>query len=152
MQLRLFTVPILALLLLTAGCALPTLSRRELTPSPTTATEVQGSIEIRGVRVDLNSGDFTFNGRTTLPEETCIQTTLLGDDVPLPWWPTERCAERQEDGTWAFSASAPAPEVLDATGTPEVMYELWAEAPALPQVEPAVFQFDFYGPPAPPEP
>lgn len=152
MQLRLFAAPLLALVLLMAGCAVPTLSRHELATSPTAATEVRGSIEIRGVHVDLNSGDFTFNGRTTLPEEVCIRTTLLGNDVPLPWWPTERCAERQDEGTWTFTTSAPAPEVLDATGTPEVMYELWAEAPELPQVEPAVFQFDFYGPPAPPEP
>lgn len=35
---------------------------------------------------------YTFSGRTTLPNNSCIQTQLLADGEPVDWWPADQCA------------------------------------------------------------
>lgn len=74
---------------------------------------------------------FTFSGRTTLPNNSCIQTQLLANGEPVSWWPVDQCASLWR-GRWKMIAPLYA---KNAPGklTPGVTYTLRAwqrDAPA----------------------
>lgn len=74
---------------------------------------------------------YIFRGRTTLPNNACIQTQLLADGKPVDWWPVDECASLWR-GHWRMIAplyAKGAPGKL----TPGVTYTLRAwqrDAPA----------------------
>ncbi len=104
-----------------------------------------GIITIESVQV-VSGQQVTFEGKSTLPQDTCVQTQLLADGDPVAWWPADTWVTVQ-DGTWQFTVplgEGETPEKLD----PSVQYRLHAWQQDDPSVE-SVFWFDLAGPPAP---
>lgn len=105
-----------------------------------------GTIETTGVRVEDGSR-ITFEGRSTLPDGTLLQTALDADGAPVAWWPDDASAQ-VADGQWQVQVA------LGEGGAPEALAEdkqyvlrVWEQDD--PAVEAAPFPFDVAAPPAP---
>lgn len=64
------------------------------------APDEQGEIAVAGVQIVGNQ--LQVNGRTTLPNNTCLQTQLLANEQPVSWWPVMYCVPTAE-GTWQIT-------------------------------------------------
>jgi membrane protease YdiL (CAAX protease family) len=107
---------------------------------------IGGKISISGVEVGPTY--IRLKGQSTLPDETCILITLSEDGQPVPWWPTQKCAEPSTDGQWKFLVEfgkAGVPENLEDTLT----YKAKAQAKVDPPIQSPPFVFNLTGPPAP---
>ncbi len=116
-------------------------------PTPGTPQEPRGAIAVEGVQVSL--GDrIVFEGRSTLPDATRLNTELSADGSPVAWWPEEMSVE-VEGGRWQVSVplgEEGAPQELSA----EKQYVLRVWEWGNPAVEAEPFPFDLSAPPAPP--
>lgn len=121
--------------------------------SPTQGVTICGSpnpqfsdlINIRGVQIHDQS-DVGFRGESTLPDGSCILTQLCEDDVPLPWWPTNRCA-LVEDGRWEIQVRLSEEQGASQELCETEMYILRAWQKDDPAIEAQYFPFDLQGPP-----
>jgi hypothetical protein len=121
-----------ALLLLTACRA------QAITQAPLNA------IVIESARV-VPLGHIEFEGRSTLPDGTCLLTELSADGMPETWWPADACAVI-ESGQWQIRV------LLGNNGVPqelsgEKQYILRVWKRGNPSVKAEPFWFDLSGPP-----
>jgi hypothetical protein len=134
-----------AMVLLLAACRVPA--------GPTPSSTICGSpipqysdlITIRGVHIQDKS-DVGVRGESALPDGTCILTQLCEDDVPLVWWPANRCA-LVEDGRWDFLVHMGEVEGAPDDLSDTAMYILRAWQRDNPAVEALYFPLDLQGPP-----
>jgi hypothetical protein len=101
-----------------------------------------GSITVEGVTV--SDTQITFHGKSTLPDETCINTELLADGIPLEWWPGDTCVDLSQ-GKWEFRVLLEG-KALQA-GTQYVLHAYQHDHPN----NTANLAFDVGGPPPPSE-
>ena len=99
-------------------------------------------ITVEGVEVSETT--IVVQGKSTLPDGTCVSAELWADGVPQEWWPTGACA-RVAQGAWELMAAVPESEILQ----PGVQYMLRAYQPGGPNVV-STFSFDLDTPPVPP--
>jgi hypothetical protein len=97
-------------------------------------------ITIQGITV--RASEITMHGKSTLPNETCINTELLEFRTPLTWWPNRACSY-VNNGNWEIKVHMDG-EPLQA----EAQYALHAYQHDNPQVD-ATLAFDIQGPPPP---
>lgn len=72
---------------------------------------------------------YIFSGRTTLPNNSCIQTQLLANGELVDWWPVDQCASLWR-GRWKMIAPLYAKKL-----TPGVTYSLHAWLREVPTTE-----------------
>jgi hypothetical protein len=99
-------------------------------------------ITIKGV--DVSAAQVIVRGSSNLPDGTCLGTELWADGKPQTWWPSDACAEVQDD-VWQLTVplgAGGAPERLDPTS----QYMLRAWLPGGPNIV-SVFAFDLTTPP-----
>jgi hypothetical protein len=135
----------IALVLLLAACRAPASPTQSSTICGSPIPQYSDRITIRRVHIQGKS-EVAFRGESALPDGTCILTQLCEDDLPLAWWPADRCA-LVKDGRWEIqvrmSEVEEAPDVLSDTA----MYILRAWQRDNPAVEAQYFPFDLQGPP-----
>jgi inhibitor of cysteine peptidase len=139
------TIGALLLPLLLVACGLPGAGPDEVpTGSPTPGEP--GTIATTGVQVKRGSF-IAFEGLSSLPDGTVLQTELSADGTPVAWWP-EGASARVAHGQWQVRV------VLGEGGAPEALSEekayvlrVWERGH--PAVEALPFPFDVAGPPAP---
>jgi hypothetical protein len=116
-------------------------------PPPTLPPAEQETISTVGVEVAPGS-HIRFEGRSTLPDGTRLETEFSADDAPVSWWPEETAVEVQ-GGRWQIRVplgGEGAPEELPA----DKQYVLLVWERSNPEVRAAPFPFDLSGPAAPP--
>jgi len=116
-----------------------------VSPQNVDSNLISGKVNISGVEV--GPAYIRLKGQSTLPNETCILVTLSEDGQPVPWWPTNKCAE-STNGQWEYFVElgkAGYPENLDDTQA----YTAQAQANVNPPIKSQPFVFDLVGPPAP---
>jgi hypothetical protein len=126
-----------AMLLFLATCGTPGIPQDQ-----------QGLITTESVQVAPGS-HIEFEGRSNLPDGTCLHTQLSADGAPVAWWPVETCVE-VEGGNWQVRVQ------LGESGVPQHMsrekqYVLHVWERDSPSVEAEPFWFDLSGPPDPAE-
>jgi hypothetical protein len=97
--------------------------------------------------VEVNQENIIVSGQSILPSGTCIRVELSSDDKPVPWWPTDSCAETDK-GRWKFAVElgqGSAPEALNAAQE----YKVTAQTNLNPPIKSIPFVFDLSGPPTP---
>jgi hypothetical protein len=100
------------------------------------------SITIEGVTV--SDTQIAFHGKSTLPDETCVNTELLADGIPLAWWPGKTCVDLKQ-GKWELKISLDDNRLQAGT-----QYVLHAYQHSNPN-NTATLAFDISGPPLPSE-
>lgn len=118
---------------------------RQTPPAVQTKPRPQSRLEIGQVQVTADQ--VTFRGRVQPDSGVCVQTLLLADGEPQPWWPADVCATAKDDGTWSMTVplrAGTAPDELD----PTVQYVARARLGDEPAVQ-AQFWFDLAAPPTP---
>ncbi|MFN2153555.1 MAG: hypothetical protein ACK2T5_18280, partial [Anaerolineales bacterium] len=116
-----------------------------VSPQNVDSNLISGKVNISGVEV--GPAHIRLKGQSTLPDETCILVTLSKDGQPVPWWPTNKCAE-STNGQWEFFVElgkAGYPENLNDTQA----YTAQAQVNVNPPIKSQPFVFDLVGPPAP---
>jgi hypothetical protein len=109
-QFKISTICLTLVLLLATGCSAtksgsqtPTgmgdSDKSDSVPSSDLNQSSNNEIIVEGVTI--SDTNIAFHGKSSLPAETCINTKLLADGTPLPWWPDDACADRGK-GTWEF--------------------------------------------------
>ena len=131
-QLAMLLAAGLALALWTHGSDLQDL------PAALPAHESGGMMSVEQVDV-LPGRLITVWGRSTLPQGTWIETQLLADGEPVPWWPTSFWVAVREDGRWGISVYLGKQTAADELD-PSSSYALRAWPEADPGLE-AVFWF-----------
>jgi len=101
-------------------------------------------ISITSVEVIQGSGIFVL-GKAGLADGECIQTELVADNQPEPWWPRDTCIQVAA-GQWEILVS------LGRRGAPlelsrGVQYQIHAWWPKSAQETSIYFPFDMSGPP-----
>ena len=122
--------------------------------SPAVATEIEtltpalqemnSAVTIRGVGVDADQ--ISVSGTSTLPDGTCILTSLRTSGQVQGWWPADACATVQK-GAWQIVVplgKEGAPPQLDVS----LLYEVHAWQRGQPSTD-VMFPFDLTGPPTP---
>jgi hypothetical protein len=120
-------------------------SHERLVFVPQEPTAPQGSITIEGVQVTAGE-QVIVQGRSTLPDGTCLGSELWADGENQPWWPGDTCVA-VENGAWHMVVPLGAggvPAELD----PSAQYMIRAYQQNGPDIV-AVFAFDLAGPPEP---
>jgi hypothetical protein len=136
------TIGVLLLALLLPACVAPEAGDG----TPTDVPPEPGTIATAGVRV-VSGSHIAFEGRSSLPDGTHLETELSADAVPVAWWP-EQTDVVVMDGQWQVRVplgEGDAPEALSA----EKQYVLRVWERDNPALEAAPFPFDVVGPPAP---
>ena len=77
-----------------------------------------------------SDGQVQVSGTSTLPDGTCILTTLTINTAPAAWWPIEQCAAVRE-GQWVLTFQR---SPLEPADPPGASYALTAYAPDYPEV------------------
>lgn len=128
-----------------AACGDPNVVPRTDDPATSVTTRGIREPQIDVFSVDVASGQIRFEGSSSMPDGTCLQSHLLADEQPVSWWPTG-CIGVQ-GGSWELVVPlgvGGAPRELDVTK--EYALSAWA------QIDPTVisepFYFDLEGPPS----
>jgi hypothetical protein len=98
-------------------------------------------------QVQVTPTHVVISGRSTLPQGTCLGTTLLVDGQPAEWWPTDQSV-KVKDGSWRLTVALgddDRPTSLDSAAT----YVLRARRQDDPGIESEPFHFDLTGPKTP---
>jgi len=115
-------------------------------PQPPPSPDLEGTITTVGVRVA--AGELiAFEGRSTLPDGTVLETQLLADGSPVTWWPKD-VPVGVEGGRWDVTVAlgdGSAPEEL--SDDQQYAMRVWARAD--PSIEAQPFPFDVASPSTP---
>lgn len=127
----------------------PALSPRPTDPiTPAFLTPVQPApdeIVVTGLSVSGHGTSIAIDGKSSLPDGSCLLSRFFVGDQPQDWWPAEDCAQ-VKDGQWQFKVplgEAGRPEAL-SNGLEYAFYFWWRDDPA---VQSQRFYFDLQGPP-----
>ena len=152
-QFRIYAVCISLVTLLVAGCSVSKIGSQTTSgveegekssgvPSNNGGQSPNGEITVEGVTV--SDTNITFHGKSTLPVKSCINTQLMADGIPLPWWPGDTCTDRQLH-QWVLKVP-----LEDNKLQADAQYVLNAYQHDDQSVT-ATFAFDLSGPPMPSE-
>jgi hypothetical protein len=106
--------------------------------------ELDNALQIKEIQVD--SDQITVSGTSTLPDGTCVLTSLRANGQAQQRWPADACATVRQ-GAWQIVVpwgQGSAPAQLDMNW----MYEIRAWPQGMPSTS-VVFPFDLAGPPTP---
>ena len=136
LNLGIIAIYMIMVLLIITGCSAST-----DVPQPQNQLSDE-SITIEGVTI--SDTQITVHGKSSLPDESCVNTELLAEDAPLAWWPGNTCVDVKQ-GKWELNV--PMNGKTLQTGTKYVIraYQQGNQNTA------ATFVFDMSGPPLPPE-
>jgi hypothetical protein len=131
-------ISIVMVVLLIAGCSTSNVGAT----SDNENQSPNSGIAVTGVTV--SDTQIAFHGKSTLPDGACINTKLLADGTPLPWWPSDSCVDQQQN-TWELKVP-----LGDNKLQADVQYVLNAYQRDDQNVA-TTFAFDLSGPPMPSE-
>jgi major membrane immunogen (membrane-anchored lipoprotein) len=132
---------------LISGCTTDASIDTDTKPDSSTALPPEQKITATGVHINWGE-DISFEGQSTLPDGTYLQTQLFEDDEPAAWWPTDRHIQVQ-DGEWQITVSLTglSEDVtkLHTGSEAEFLFKVWEKD------EPTVVGFEYFdlmGPPS----